>query len=176
MEPQSSVANAHRRSDRVSIAFALEVAGTDLVGHRFSERTRTTTVSRYGCCVPLPRLLECNQKLDLRRIGTEETAIGRVVGPMGSHADGHLYGIETPSSCEALWGIRFSSAFYEKLLDNAHDGVYFVNRDRKITYWNESAERLSGYKAGEVLESIASTIFWSTWTKTDSLCVSTGVP
>jgi diguanylate cyclase (GGDEF)-like protein/PAS domain S-box-containing protein len=135
----------------VSIAFALEVAGIDLTGKRFSDRVKTTTVSRYGCCLPLPRLLQPDQAIQLRRIGTNETMVGRVVAPMGSQADGRLYGIETPKSCEGLWGIRFSSSFYEKILDNMNEGVYFVNRERKITYWNQGAERLAGYDAGETV-------------------------
>jgi PAS domain S-box-containing protein len=134
----------------VSIAFPLEVVGMDLAGNRFSERTRTMTVSRYGCCVVLPRELQPDQTVQLRRIGTNETAVGRVVAPMGAQADAHLYGVGTKESCEGLWGIRFSSSFYEKILDNMHDGVYFVNRERKITYWNAGAQRLSGYAAGEI--------------------------
>jgi len=151
MQPQLTAASAHRRSDRVSIAFPLEVAGIDLAGQHYSDRTTTMTVSRYGCCVALPRVLQTEQKVHLRRIGMDETAVGRVVAPMGVHAEGHLYGIGTRRSCESLWGIRFSSSFYEKLLDNMHDGVYFVNRDRKITYWNASAGQLSGYTAHEVV-------------------------
>ena len=140
---------ARRRSDRVSIAFPLEVEGIDLTGKRFSERTKTTTVSRYGCCLPLPRLLKPDQSVHMRRIGTNEIATGRIVAPMGSQADGRLYGIETQDSCEGLWGIRFSSSFYEKLVDNMSEGVYFVNRERPMTYWNEGAEWLSGYLSGE---------------------------
>lgn len=37
------------------------------------------------------------------------------------------------------------SGFYRELLDELHDGVYFVDRDRRITYWNRSAERISGF-------------------------------
>src|SRR6266496_5207527 len=103
MEPHPPAGFAQRRSDRVSIAFPLEIDGIDRTGHRFFERTQTTTVSRYGCCVPLPRPLQPDQSIHLRRIGTNEDAIGRVVAPMGSHANGHLYGIETSTSCEALW-------------------------------------------------------------------------
>jgi diguanylate cyclase (GGDEF)-like protein/PAS domain S-box-containing protein len=44
-----------------------------------------------------------------------------------------------------------SSDFYKGLLDEISDGVYFVDRDRKITYWNKSAEELSGYPAQETL-------------------------
>jgi diguanylate cyclase (GGDEF)-like protein/PAS domain S-box-containing protein len=49
---------------------------------------------------------------------------------------------------------RFSfvrRTFYKDLLDNLYDGVYFTDRDRVITYWNQGAERISGYGAGEVV-------------------------
>jgi diguanylate cyclase (GGDEF)-like protein/PAS domain S-box-containing protein len=41
--------------------------------------------------------------------------------------------------------------FYQDLLDQISDGVYFVTRDRHITYWNGGAERITGYSAQEVL-------------------------
>ena len=40
---------------------------------------------------------------------------------------------------------------YKLILDNLYDGVYFVDRDRRISYWNKGAERITGYIAGEVL-------------------------
>lgn len=40
--------------------------------------------------------------------------------------------------------------FYKSLLDNLYDGVYFLDDDRRITYWNKGAERLTGYTASEV--------------------------
>jgi diguanylate cyclase (GGDEF)-like protein/PAS domain S-box-containing protein len=46
---------------------------------------------------------------------------------------------------------RLSTDFYKKLLDNLYDGVYFVDTERQITYWNRAAERLTGYAAGEVV-------------------------
>jgi diguanylate cyclase (GGDEF)-like protein/PAS domain S-box-containing protein len=42
-------------------------------------------------------------------------------------------------------------AFYRELLDHIGDGVYFVDRERRIQYWNEGAQRLTGYKAEELL-------------------------
>ncbi len=36
---------------------------------------------------------------------------------------------------------------YKEILDNLYDGVYFVDRDRVVTYWNKGAERISGYSA-----------------------------
>ena len=41
--------------------------------------------------------------------------------------------------------------FYKHLLDQMSDGVYFVDRDRRIQYWNQGAYRLTGYKAEELL-------------------------
>jgi diguanylate cyclase (GGDEF)-like protein/PAS domain S-box-containing protein len=43
------------------------------------------------------------------------------------------------------------AAFYEQLLDALHDGVYFVDKRRRILYWNKGAEELSGYSASEVV-------------------------
>ena len=34
--------------------------------------------------------------------------------------------------------------FYKEILENLADGVYFVDRQRKITFWNKGAERISG--------------------------------
>lgn len=42
-------------------------------------------------------------------------------------------------------------AFYKELLDQMTDGVYFVDRDRRILYWNEGAAQLTGYKREEIL-------------------------
>ena len=41
--------------------------------------------------------------------------------------------------------------FYRRLIENLYDGVYFVDLDRRITYWNHAAEQLTGYAAPEVL-------------------------
>ena len=39
------------------------------------------------------------------------------------------------------------------ILDNLSDGVYFVDPERRITYWNKGAERITGYPAGRVIGS-----------------------
>ena len=43
--------------------------------------------------------------------------------------------------------------FYRDILDNLSEGVYLVDRDKKITYWNKAAEQLTGFKATEVVGS-----------------------
>jgi len=40
---------------------------------------------------------------------------------------------------------------YRFLIDNLSEGVYFVDNDRKINYWNESAERITGFSKDEVV-------------------------
>lgn len=42
---------------------------------------------------------------------------------------------------------------YEELFDHLNDGVYFVDINRKILYWNKGAENISGYSASEVVGS-----------------------
>ncbi len=41
--------------------------------------------------------------------------------------------------------------FFKEVLDHVSDGVYFVDIERRIFYWNESACRLTGYRAAEIL-------------------------
>jgi diguanylate cyclase (GGDEF)-like protein/PAS domain S-box-containing protein len=176
IQPQTATTPG-RRSSRVSIAFSVEASGIDPEGKPFSERTKTDTVSRYGCCLSLPRLLRPKQQIRLRRVGTDEHAIGRVVAQMGSHANGYLYGVSVRKSCETLWGIQFTSFFfYKKILDSLHDGVYFVNRDRQITYWNEGAEKLAGYRSAEAVGKTCSSNFLEHVDETGTPLCASGCP
>jgi diguanylate cyclase (GGDEF)-like protein/PAS domain S-box-containing protein len=43
--------------------------------------------------------------------------------------------------------------FYKILLENIYDGVYFVDVNRMITFWNRGAERITGFTADEVMGS-----------------------
>jgi diguanylate cyclase (GGDEF)-like protein/PAS domain S-box-containing protein len=38
-----------------------------------------------------------------------------------------------------------SRKFYREILDHIDDGVYFVDRDGAIVYWNQAAARISGF-------------------------------
>lgn len=40
---------------------------------------------------------------------------------------------------------------YLGILQSLHDGLYFVDSSGKITFWNKSAERISGFTAKEVI-------------------------
>jgi diguanylate cyclase (GGDEF)-like protein/PAS domain S-box-containing protein len=40
---------------------------------------------------------------------------------------------------------------YQRIIETLHEGLYFVDRERRITYWNRAAENISGFAAGEVV-------------------------
>ncbi len=42
---------------------------------------------------------------------------------------------------------------YRELLDALYEGVYFVDNNRVIKYWNKGAERITGYRSAKVLNS-----------------------
>jgi diguanylate cyclase (GGDEF)-like protein/PAS domain S-box-containing protein len=60
---------------------------------------------------------------------------------------------------------------YEKIIENLYDGLYFVDRDRIITYWNKGAERISGFTADEVVgKSCADNILTHVDSQGNNLC------
>ena len=40
---------------------------------------------------------------------------------------------------------------YQELLDNLNEGIYLLSSDRRITYWNRGAEKLTGFTQADVL-------------------------
>ncbi|ABF40961.1 diguanylate cyclase with PAS/PAC sensor [Candidatus Koribacter versatilis Ellin345] len=44
-----------------------------------------------------------------------------------------------------------SPTFFQRLLEELYEGVYFVDTHRRILYWNRAAHRISGYSAEEVI-------------------------
>ncbi len=44
-----------------------------------------------------------------------------------------------------------SLSSYEDVLENLYDGLYCVDENRKITFWNKAAERITGFMAQEVI-------------------------
>lgn len=43
--------------------------------------------------------------------------------------------------------------WYRSVLDNLSEGVYVTNRERKILYWNRTAEQMTGFAAEQVIGS-----------------------
>jgi len=51
----------------------------------------------------------------------------------------------------ALREFYMSDELYKRILDSIYDGVYLVDPDRRITYWNSGAERITGYRPDEAM-------------------------
>jgi len=47
--------------------------------------------------------------------------------------------------------MTMQTILYRELLDNLYDGVYFVDTNKIITYWNRAAENITGYPCEEVI-------------------------
>ncbi len=47
--------------------------------------------------------------------------------------------------------MRLGKDSFERIVENLYDGLYFVDRNRIITYWNKAAEEISGFTADEVV-------------------------
>jgi diguanylate cyclase (GGDEF)-like protein/PAS domain S-box-containing protein len=50
-------------------------------------------------------------------------------------------------------GVKVPEAFYRELLDSLIYGIYFVDRERRISYWNRGAELITGYASADVVGS-----------------------
>lgn len=44
-----------------------------------------------------------------------------------------------------------SDKLYLEIIDNLCDGVYFVDQERRITFWNKAAEQITGYKKDDIV-------------------------
>ncbi|HIJ66612.1 MAG TPA: sensor domain-containing diguanylate cyclase [Candidatus Hydrogenedentes bacterium] len=44
-----------------------------------------------------------------------------------------------------------SDRFFKTLIDNVHEGIYFVDPTRTIQYWNAGAQAITGYDSEEVI-------------------------
>jgi diguanylate cyclase (GGDEF)-like protein/PAS domain S-box-containing protein len=47
--------------------------------------------------------------------------------------------------------MKIDEITFTDILNNLHEGVYFVDQNRIITYWNKAAEQISGFTAEEVV-------------------------
>jgi diguanylate cyclase (GGDEF)-like protein/PAS domain S-box-containing protein len=75
----------------------------------------------------------------------------------------------TPKSAEGTMNLGKDS--FERIIENLHDGLYFVDRDRLIRYWNKAAEHISGFSAKEVMgKHCSANILTHTDSEGNSLC------
>jgi diguanylate cyclase (GGDEF)-like protein/PAS domain S-box-containing protein len=76
----------------------------------------------------------------------------RVSGLMIDVTDdqGELEAIAAGTTVAAAVASR-QGAMHESIVDNLNDGVYYVDTERRISYWNKGAERLTGFRSEEVV-------------------------
>lgn len=66
---------------------------------------------------------------------------------------------------------------YKKILDNVEEGIYFVDLNRKIVYWNKGAEKITGYSIKEAIDKQCSdNILIHINEKGENLCKSKSCP
>ena len=53
-----------------------------------------------------------------------------------------------------------------ELLNLLADGAYITDTDRRIVFWNQAAQRITGWGAAEVVGRTCRTTSWCTWTRT----------
>lgn len=67
--------------------------------------------------------------------------------------------------------MNLDAVSYGRLVDNLNDGLYIVDRNRVIQYWNKAAERISGFTSAEVIgRSCADNILTHVDCSGDCLC------
>jgi hypothetical protein len=107
MNASAASAPTQRRSDRISIAISIEIAGTDLMGADFVETAKTESVNRYGAAILVVKSLGPDQQLYLRRAGDRAEAVARVIGQIGVKNGLNLYGVMLENTGSDFWGIKF---------------------------------------------------------------------
>ena len=69
---------------------------------------------------------------------------GEVVGIIG-------FGSDITELKEAEKDLRVSERKFRKISESANDGIYFVNSNGIVTFWNKAAEEIFGYSKEEVI-------------------------
>ena len=68
--------------------------------------------------------------------------------------------------------MRLEQESFKNIIENLHDGLYFVDKNRIITYWNRAAEKISGFSADEVIgKSCSDNILSHVDSEGNSLCL-----
>jgi diguanylate cyclase (GGDEF)-like protein/PAS domain S-box-containing protein len=47
--------------------------------------------------------------------------------------------------------MKFAEKVCEDIFDKMYEGLYMLDKDRRITYWNKGAERITGFSSSEVV-------------------------
>lgn len=171
----STPAYPARTSDRVAIGIQVQIFGSDVEGHAYSENARTVEVSRGGALITVKRHLTPEEEVIIRRERTSKEALARIVGQVKQSSDGFVYGVKLLDPDVNIWDINFvplsesERAVARTLLECAkcrlrevvyleefETEVYHANRFiyrtckrcRESTIWNEAAHEAAERDAG----------------------------
>lgn len=97
-----------RRSVRVTLSVPLRVDGKEVRGEQFTIRTKTHTVSEFGCLIFLENEVVLEETIVLMNENTRQSVLCSVVSTR-RHRDGKKYvGVGFISPKPNFWGIVFS--------------------------------------------------------------------
>lgn len=102
------VAKEHRRSERMLLKIPVHVAGIDVHGKSFEERTFTLSISRYGACIWLRNSPRQGDPVTVTNMGTRQSCVFRLC-ESGTDPSGEVtgWGIECLEPHYNFWQIRF---------------------------------------------------------------------
>ena len=97
-----------RRSVRVTLSIPLRVDGREVKGEEFTVRTRTHTVSEFGCLIQLDTEVVIQETIVVMNEHTRQSVLCTVVSTR-RHRDGKRYiGVGFMSAKPSFWGVIFS--------------------------------------------------------------------
>lgn len=98
-----------RRSDRIFSLLPIRVDGVDASGAEFVEDTQTVSLSEYGACISLSRVLQPDSKVVITNLRSGTQATFRVVGEIRHvFSDRGEWGLELVDLAVSIWGIDFN--------------------------------------------------------------------
>ncbi len=99
-----------RRSGRISKQLPILLLGTDTSGRVFSEETHTLVLSRHGAGIVARNKFAPDEVLTLRLLDSGREAEVRLVGQLGDHPHGKVYGVAFCDPDLDFWQIEFPPA------------------------------------------------------------------
>lgn len=99
-----------RRSGRISKQLPILLLGTDTSGRVFSEETHTLVLSRHGAGIVARNKFAPDEVLTLRLLDSSREAEVRLVGQLGDHPHGRVYGVAFCDPDLDFWQIEFPPA------------------------------------------------------------------
>ena len=105
-----------RRSGRISKEIPIVLLGTDTSGRVFSEETRTLVLSRHGAGIISRHKFSPDDVLLMRIPSTGQEAEIRLVGHLGPHPNGFVYGVAFCNPALDFWHMDFPPPAQEHLL------------------------------------------------------------